>query len=379
MCSGYRLRRRFSGSSLLVAIFVIVVPGQTRAAPAPAEGLPTPEQLVSLIQASKDRYRSFDLETQVSRYLVANGKRKSEPEDVSKITWRWIPEGQLVHESIVTAGSDKPIPRTLAITSKWAKLLEEKHGKPAGIVDRPHELEPFIGLNAAKAMWRPLHPDQWSFVKNDKGTVERQAERGTWVLKAQVSDDGTSYVIEVDAAKGYLPVRSEVRGPDGTFLYGAACSDFRQLEDGLWLPFSYTWSVPTRGENVYHVSTARVNVPLNEDDVNFSFPSGCMVNDRILHIKYQIDNSTTALAEMKGEPLPAELSAASVAAAPVIPVAAVPVKDEALDAAAARARNLAVAQTYGPYMAAGVAGIVLAAIGVRVWKARRGRRAALAD
>lgn len=337
---------------------------------APAAGqadLPTPEQLVALVEASRAGYRSFNVEFEVERYLYKNGKRQPHPLEVAKLVWRSTPDKVLFHEDQRARqpdGSEQRLQKTYASDAKHTKRLgQAEHDDPRAIIAPGTQMMQEIDLNPATALWSPTSPTVYTRIKNDNSTVSKDASSGNLLLKGVIGSDGSRVVISIDPTKGYLPVRTDTYRKDGTFIMGCVCSDVREVVQGKWLAYTFTWRLDSHAESVFRVTKAEVNTDIPPEQLDFSFPSGTIVDDRIAGLRYHVGDERDLRLTLQGEHFLPNGPATRPDGDLVTPASlkvVVPPKDTDLDAVADRA--LAIAASHRAQRRGWIAGAVVACV-----------------
>jgi hypothetical protein len=279
-------------STAIIAVSLIVV--QTAFA---SQEL-TPKQLVALIQASRQRYTSFDVQYRKTSYRSTKSKPNPELYEINDVVWRCQTLRSYVRRQCTNFeyldGNKEPRQenqvRTCAFTPKWSKQLIEspKQDRARGRVIRGDDLKPELGLTVQDAMWG-LFGQPWEKLAGKDATLTKDVNNNYYILEAKVFDNGTIISVTIDSAKGYLPIAFRFKQADGITPISCECSDFRMLDNGLWLPYKYVWSDSKNGYSMtYEVITAKVNIQLPDELLDFSFPQGTIVNDQIANLRYTV-------------------------------------------------------------------------------------------
>lgn len=80
--------------------------------------------------------------------------------------------------------------------------------------------------------------------------------------------------LELDALRGFVPLRETWRNPDGSYLSDRILEDYRQV-DGFWIPHRL---VDRLNGQVEEVRDVRVNQGLRAEDMRVSFPFGTNIS-----------------------------------------------------------------------------------------------------
>jgi len=239
-----------------------------------------PKQLVKLIQASQERFSSFDL-------LIAKTTKKTitdpqgisrESESSSEIVMRWTPK-----HSYVRSASEKRVQQWES-TRKWTKKLHETTDgseTPIGRVSKgPNSDMLPDGWPLFECVWS-FTGLPWNWVLEQGPEVEWDDEAEVYVLRLSVQ--GLVFSMEVSPRLGYMPVSKTHAKLDGTLLTSFNLSDFREVGPGLWLPFQFTVAdgpgEPERYETVYNILEGTVNENIPENLMEVVFPPGTIVDD----------------------------------------------------------------------------------------------------
>ena len=263
----------------------------------------TPQQLVAAITAGRDRYSSFSCELyqvmckQVGDKLLL----PSAPLTTTDATWRWTKDRSFAKMNRHTYGPDgvaMHMTRTYVFTPRWSKRLHESpaEARPRAIIEGPGRMAGEVDLfDLRKAIWEPFV--DLSRLSDSRAQVHRDSQNGNYTITLQVKENGLTVSMTVDPKKGFLPVKRENYLPGTDRYMRCQFEDFRQLEEGLWLPFRYVFTASTGVANVYEVKSAKVNVEIPEDLLDFPFPQGTIVNDHIANLRYTVDTDEASPSE----------------------------------------------------------------------------------
>ena len=144
-------------------------------------------------------------------------------------------------------------------------------------------------------------------------------------------------VVVVDPSKGYLPIRTEMRNGAGKAIMWTECSDLRQVEDGLWMPYVSSAELASQYISVYKTVNVRVNAELPKTSLDIEFPQNTYVRDRIANLSYEVGRDR----ELEGSLSQDEFTAGAKPLKRVIPndvIATHPVSDAELMAVGSQAK-----------------------------------------
>lgn len=261
-----------------------------------ANPIPDPAQLVALVQASRARYKSFDVSFEVERHQQVDGKWRDKPDGTAKRAFRSTSDRSYSRAEVTETDAESGVPYVMTVTQAfsptWSKeLQEEKNTTPRATVARGEAMKDKLELDVAGALWSAYGDDVWLNTTNSNATVNRDDSTGNLVLRSKWQD-ANSMVITIDPAKGYLPIRTEFCGPDGSIVMWCECADFRKTADGLWIPFRYTAELTAapKTRSTFKLTSAAVNTELSNDQLDFPFPAGTIVNDAITGSRYTVDS-----------------------------------------------------------------------------------------
>lgn len=308
----------------------------------------TPEQLVLLMKASREQYNSnsIDAKMEATSYQYdANDETETNLRMTREIVSRWTRKksySRIVRTTypdvIPHEGYTPTIIETSGFTPKRFKRLIEvpDNRTPRGVIRAVSSLEEhrhfYNFYTIYGAMW-DFFGWPWEKMNLDKATVTRDEKNDLYIMKVQMgsSPKGRLIILYIDPSKNFIPVKKEFLTYDGTLLTTFECSDFRQPEIGLWIPYQYSVFAPrVHIRIIYEVLNVKVNEPIADDLFDFEFPIGTIVYDEILNLRYKIED-----VNRPQSPVVDPCSEVTGTA-----VGTLPVKEEALVAAASRAKEL---------------------------------------
>jgi len=306
----------------------------------------TPEQLVLLMKASRERYNTFDEKMIVTNYQKANNEFKITL--TRDITARWTRNkrySRIIRTSyehldeIPYEGYTPTIIQTYLIAPESSKHLEEApdNRRPSGVIAPGISSESSLELDqgfegAYEVMWS-LFGFPWEKMNIKEATCTFDNDSNCYILKVPMGDyeKAPVFILYVEPSKDYIPAKKEYVKYPGTTIFTTQCSDFRPTADGLWVPYGHTYS-DRDFTVVYIVEQLKVNEPISDNLFDFTFPDGTVVYDKRYNIEYMVGEAQVQ------QPLidPCSLAPNSLAVSPV--------KEEQLLASAAKAKELLQAQ-----------------------------------
>jgi hypothetical protein len=324
----------------LITIFVFYI---TITSALLAEDNLTVEQLIELMKASSNQYTSIDAKMRATSYQKTDEKSLPKIKMIRQITCRcsndrsyWQIEQSDFRNDATNQPEEKKSVTTYSATSQWTKYLVEEQGKlPRGTMRAGgirNEDQNFY--NIYLALWENCGW-LWGGTKLHKVSLNYDNYNNLYILEIQVgSNKGPIHKFYVDSEKDFIPSKRESFANDGTLIIRFQCEEFR-LINNLWIPYRYSWFDP--GANykvVYEVEDLAVNEPIADDLLDFEFPVGTIVRDKILNLRYKIEDVNQPQSFVV-DPCSKSLTT----------VLSTPVEEEALLAAASKAKVLLEAKT----------------------------------
>jgi hypothetical protein len=250
----------------------------------------TADQLSALVSATHAQYRTVDMEYEVQRFRIINGKRSETPEGQAKRQLRKTPTRSLsvADKTELDAKSGKPYTTTVkhAFTETWSKRLISEQNFSRGVIQRDGMKEE-LDIDPCDAMW--TYGDVWKRMNNANTQVKFDPSTEQYTVIGQIFGDGSSFSGTIDVKMGYLPTRVELRDKAGKPIMWTECKDFRKVDETLWLPFSITSILALQFEVHYSVSKAVANIEIPEQSLDFAFPKNTLVRDNIAGLHYRVD------------------------------------------------------------------------------------------
>jgi len=250
----------------------------------------TAEHIISLMEASRERYVSCDSKMSLLCY-----KEKSEDNNDINITAKMEIISRHTRERAFSIRKLEHRGRvetlTYASTQKYVKLMSERTDLPDNINGRitptPEMTTSSSFFTINDAMW-DLFGCPWDRLNIEEASF--MEKNGLYILTIPVIHKTPKILtLHVDPAKGFTIRKGEFSIADGTTLFRMECTDFRETKDGLWVPHSYTWSHPKdRVFNKYSVEEVTINGEIPDEDLDFAFKDGTYVIDLISNMEYRI-------------------------------------------------------------------------------------------
>lgn len=253
----------------------------------------TPQQLILLMKASRQKYVTIKAKMKASTYENVDGNSVAKLKSTKDIISHWAKDKSfskitLTRYKDATMGDkhDFISVETYVITPQWSKRLTEvPDGTRPYIQVRPgnslQEEKPFYGID--NAMW-DMCGWKWDDINIDETVMSKDEVNNYYIMKAKMSKSskGPFVRLYIDPSKDFIPIKKEFLKSDGTLLITYQCSDFRKDKNGLWIPYQYSWSdLNVHISTIYDVEEAILNEPISPDMFNLTFPDGTFVIDKI--------------------------------------------------------------------------------------------------
>lgn len=244
------------------------------------------EELVALVNANKERFRSLEAEFIETS---SDGFRDNS-------LWLWTPEHSYLHS---TSFQDAEYSMETEWTVEWKKTLhrtlDDSTTSTGRIIREPdgarsnyplfHKMYEVCGL--------PLN----DFV--EKGAdIEWDPATSCYILR--LVRQNRSFTMTVNPLFEYMPVSWSFT-VDQTNSLSAEFRDFKEVAPSLWLPSSYVLSDPEQ-ERTTSLKIISVNQPIDEKRMQITFPPGTLVRDEVLKEKYVIGGDGNLLDGVEDNP-----------------------------------------------------------------------------
>lgn len=255
----------------------------------------TREQIVKLMQASQERCASFSATFRVARYaLDASGSQRA-PADTAQLSYARNRNRAVLHVRSTMPSGVGARADAYVSTPQWNKTYScDADAATGSAVVALGPLRQFPYLDPFSALWRPTSASNW---RNDALTLRAltRNEAGLYVMELFASQNNVAVRYEIDPARGYCPVRTEYLFPDGRLMFSIVCQELRDVGDGVFVPFKYIHTSGAETRAFYDVLSAACNTPLSDETLDYKFPEGTLVDDRIAGLRYTVrEKSPTA-------------------------------------------------------------------------------------
>jgi hypothetical protein len=255
---------------------------------------PTAPELLQLMGASSDRLQSLTVNMTISSYFAKEGDKDPMPLERQKVDLKWTPGRMWAKTAVFRPNGadtfDVPLDfeQTISISPRQTKTLIKTPGaaRPKGTIMQNDQDAP--GWQIDQVVRNPLGARIMERIAADKKAVLTQ-EEGVYHVKAVVSESNDWIVdFTVDPGKGFLCTQMTVSNKDGQPIQQYKASDIRQVGQGIWFPFKIVRTMP-RDKLVWDLAQAVANTAIPEKELDFVFPSGTSVNDRVANLRYVVD------------------------------------------------------------------------------------------
>ena len=253
---------------------------------ASAEDL-TALQLDELMSAASGRYRTIDMRLTQTAYEPTNSETKAPVIRAEyDITWRWTPS-RIFATAGVRLGTERFI-ESFITTSEWCRTLRKYPDRAMGSVLPPNQIGASFGSDIRQVAFGGWGGLGWELLRREGASVSRDPDTGCYVVRK--SKEGNVFEMVIDPSKGYLMRKASAGSTAEPELQTCVLSDFRQVEDGLWLPFHYEIRSQL-GINTHSVLEAHVNREIPATDMEIVFPDGTSVDDQIANVIYTVGDA----------------------------------------------------------------------------------------
>jgi hypothetical protein len=264
----------------------------------------TAQQLVLLMKASSQEYKSISANIKAIVYQQTDVNKPKNMKYEQQITSRWAKDKEfvkIVRNSAVLRldpNTGQSFPSGTAdsytyysIAPGLNKRLVEVPGNRRAVVSSSPDLANEVPCYTLyTAMWG-LGGIPTDKLQLDTAQVTFDKNSGLYILLAKAGDNpkGPKIKLYIDPSKNYIPVIQESMLYDGTPFSKHKCSDLRQSSDGLWIPYQYSWSDPRMGYfGEYKFEDVVVNKPIADSLLDIDFPQGTKVTDKRIGSTYVV-------------------------------------------------------------------------------------------
>jgi hypothetical protein len=288
------------GYSMKTSIFFIFgIIGLLASEPISASPTLSPEQILRLMEASRSRYRN--LEATINEQTFHKTENSPTPilQGSTSFTIRTTPERKYLYMDMRTY-PDQRINKVeqYAVTAGKAKrlTLNRNGNSNSALIDQSKIMQNIHVHSVYDAIWG-LQNISWNKIHQRIHTATIMVDQGLYVLEYHFTDSGKSNGLRIwiDPEKGYVPVSYATIFPDKTILSRVDSSNWKRV-DNLWIPMAYTYSAPMDGFlQEFEVKSIALNRPISNDKMDFTFPEGTIVDDRLRGVKYPIPKANSLL------------------------------------------------------------------------------------
>lgn len=302
-----------------IAIYCCLIAAAAFMPAARAGELPSPEQIESIVTATRDSILSIEQDLSYTKRLVPSGTDPlAQPiQSEGRVVVRRA--GELGFHSQdntdytldmkggVAGKEHKVISR--ASNRQWLKSLDQSPqlGAVVGTIERLRPEE-----EAFKGWWTPERAAYYAFdfmhgMFTPERTTVALGENGNYVV--QITEEGRRVDYEIDPSKNFVPVKTVIY--DTTKVPAVPisrfeCSGFTRLAEGIWLPVDYEvsilWEATEEGETYlyekWHANKIVVNQPIDRKDLDIVFPRGTHVRDRFAQLRYTVEDEAQMLGNL---------------------------------------------------------------------------------
>lgn len=256
-----------------------------------AENL-NPQQIADLLSAAKQQYVNVDIEFQKKGYSKIDDKMKLNHDGI--IIYRSTPDRiYYSHDGIHFPYADKKdvsvkAAKKIAITSKYSKRLSWGDNTTGyeGMVTHDNLEGDMLAtpLKLLFEIFETYNPDELASRIVDVA----RTESGNYVIKVERSKKRKLYVnITINPQYNFIPSKYEFVHNDEVG-YVTEFDDFKEVSTGIWLPFMYTYTYPDEATGTLTIRNASINTKLQNSELDFDFPTGTFVIDRIANMNYTV-------------------------------------------------------------------------------------------
>ena len=256
----------------------------------------TPEQLILLMEASARQYTSMEAQINASSYIHEEDSSEELIHGVYEILTRWSNDKEYWRIArTIYPTAEQPNTReeivTYAFTQQQTKQLNEEPGKiPRGLVR-------FGGIRDVDRSFYTIHQALWEHCDilwkklHDQRNISLKYNRisNLYEFKIILEDSADSiFIFYVDPTKKFIPVKKEYFSKN-TFVKHLECQNFQNINN-VWIPYSYFWKdIRQNLSEYYEVEEVSVNIPIEENLLDFDFPKETIIIDEIANLRHKFE------------------------------------------------------------------------------------------
>jgi hypothetical protein len=280
---------------VLLTLFLFIVARQCQAKEY------SPEELLLLMEASYQRYKTMNAELEATYYQGYDESGKRIKQRTQEIIYRWTRDRDYseVNERYMDRPVDMPesVLYKKSTTGKWTRklMIGSGEGHPRGAIEPGRKsLDKFTKPNCA--IWEINQsgiPMDKSNIDFSRASVQTDETTGYLIMKFRLGDHekAAKIVLHIDPTRDYIPIINEFRTYDGRLLEKRTCK-LERNPDGLWIPKEYSWENPNPEINYlaeYKVEKIEINTPIPDEQLDFEFPKGTIITDKVAGLRYETD------------------------------------------------------------------------------------------
>lgn len=268
------------------------------------------DDIVAIMRASRARYISMEAAMDIKGFYPTQEKQ-DKPVLMYSQEAIYRTDGTTVYAEYITkafseTGTLQQHFKEVAVVTPRSKtyyredIIEAKHRRGRIDKNEDNQLGGWFSITPDVVLWYDLtipgaEDTRMAFVRNhpDKAALSFDAKTSTYSLEtpAWPEPNAPLFRYTIDPSRGFMPVVYEWLDWNKTRIQKYVRGDYRQI-NGVWAPFRF-WiydSNDTLATEVT-VTSLSLNQPVSADTLNFEFPEGTWVSDRILGVDYRVRNT----------------------------------------------------------------------------------------
>ena len=248
------------------------------------------EQMIYLLKANKERYISLDSKISGIGYNK-NSDTNNEAIVFANLDIVARQTRRKAYSQTIWNYSDFVETKTYACTPEYSKVMVERtdvkniEGRVSPVSKMSTDMSIFTIYDALWDLFR------WPWDEMSIGQASLVEKNGLYLLSVPLlhETEPPTLKLYINPDRDYIIEKKEFFKNDGTLLFRMECSDFKKTSEGLWIPYSYTWSHPNDGVfNEYNVKEVTLNKEISEEDLDFAFKEGTHVFDKVAQLEYRV-------------------------------------------------------------------------------------------
>lgn len=283
-------------------LFGFIFPGYMSA----AEAL-SPDQILNIMEASRSRYRNLEAMIQEQTFQKIGSASTPTLMGTTTFTIRMTPGRRYLDMDMQTHADQRinKIERYVLTPNKAKRYrLNRNDNVASGLVAQSQSMQGIHVHAVYDAIWG-IQNVPWDLVHQRIHTASVYKDQDFYVLEFQYedSDQSTGLRIVIDPDKEYVPVSHSVLHADKTILSRVETRNWTKI-DNLWIPMAYTYAAPTFGfRQEFEVQSIALNRPITDSQMDFDFPEGTTVDDRLRGVEYRVPKANSPQASLSVETL----------------------------------------------------------------------------